>query len=226
LSNQPRRDSVLDVRLDSGNLNGLLSRLGYPGNVRRGELALTGRVGWPGGPTEFGLDRLSGDLDIRLRNGQFLKLDPGAGRLLGVLSLQALPRRINLDFRDIFSEGFAFDEITAPVHLERGVAQVAELRMRGPAASVSIQGEIDLARETQDLRVAVQPRLEDTLAAGAMLINPAVGVGALVASKVLKDPISRAATFEYRVRGSWAEPEVSRIPRARNADEADTTSPP
>ncbi|MFN3593115.1 MAG: YhdP family protein [Thiobacillaceae bacterium] len=226
LSNQARRDSILDVRLDSGNLNGLLSRLGFPGNVRRGELALTGRVGWPGGPTEFSLDRLSGDLDIRLRNGQFLKLDPGAGRLLGVLSLQALPRRINLDFRDIFSEGFAFDEITAPVHLERGVAQVADLRMRGPAASISIRGEVDLTRETQDLRVAVQPRLEDTLAAGAMLINPAVGVGALVASKVLKDPISRAATFEYRVRGSWTEPEVSRIPRARSADEAGTTSPP
>lgn len=226
LSNQPRRDSILDVRVDSGNLNGLLSRLGYPGNVRRGELAVTGRVGWPGGLAEFGLERLSGDLDLRLRNGQFLKLDPGAGRLLGVLSLQALPRRINLDFRDIFSEGFVFDEIAGPIHLERGVAQVAALRMRGPAASVSIHGEIDLTRETQDLRVSVQPRLEDTLAAGAMLINPAVGVGALVASKVLKDPISRAVTFEYRVRGSWAEPDVSRIPRARNAEEAGTTSAP
>ena len=220
LAELPQRDALLDIRLDSGNLNGLLSRLGYPGNVRRGELSLTGRIGWPGGPAEFGLDRLNGDLDIRLRNGQFLKLDPGAGRLLGVLSLQALPRRINLDFRDIFSEGFAFDEITAPVHLKRGVAQVADLKMRGPAASVSVRGEIDLVRETQDLHVTVQPRLEDTLAAGAMLVNPAVGVGALIASKVLKDPISRAASFEYRIRGSWAEPEVTRIPRARTTEEA------
>ncbi len=225
LSNHPRRFSSLDVRLESGNLRGLLDRLGYPGNVRRGEGSIQGRLGWRGGLPDFALERLSGDLEVQLKRGQFLKLDPGAGRLLGVLSLQALPRRVTLDFRDIFSEGFAFDEIAGPVHLEQGVAQLAEFQMRGPAASIRIQGEIDLVRETQDLRVAVQPRLEDTLAAGAMLVNPAVGIGALVASKVLQDPISKAATFEYAVRGSWSDPEVKRIPRPSNAQEGQETPP-
>lgn len=215
LSDHPRRYSSLNLRLDSGNLNGLFTRLGYPGNIRRGEGSVSGRVGWQGGLPDFALDKLSGDLDISLKKGQFTKLDPGAGRLLGVLSLQALPRRISLDFRDVFTEGFAFDEIVSPVHLERGIAHLTDFSMRGPAATISMKGQIDLVRETQTLRVAVQPRLEDTLAAGAMLVNPAVGIGALVASRVLKDPISKAATFEYMVRGSWAEPEVSRIPRAR-----------
>ncbi|MCS6787392.1 MAG: YhdP family protein [Thiobacillaceae bacterium] len=215
----PRGASRIELRLDSGNLNGLLTRLGYPGNVRRGEGSLGGHLTWPGGLAEFSLDRLGGELDVRLTKGQFLKLDPGAGRLLGVLSLQALPRRIALDFRDVFSEGFAFDELTAPIKLGQGVMQVAELKMRGPAASVTLRGSIDLVRETQDLRVSVQPRLEETIAAGAMLVNPAVGVGALVAGKVLKDPISRAVSFEYQVRGSWAEPEVTRLPRPRAAAE-------
>jgi uncharacterized protein (TIGR02099 family) len=219
LSGNSRRYSSIDLRLDSGNLNGLFSRLGYPGTVRRGEGSVTGRIGWQGGLPDFSLDKLSGDLDIKLKKGQFIKLDPGAGRLLGILSLQALPRRISLDFRDVFSEGFAFDEIVSAVHLERGVAHLEDFSMRGPAASIGMQGQIDLVRETQTLRVAVQPRLEDTLAAGAMLVNPAVGIGALVASRVLKDPISKAATFEYMVRGSWAEPEVSRIPRARTTED-------
>jgi uncharacterized protein (TIGR02099 family) len=219
LSDHSRRYSSLNLRLESGNLSGLFSRLGYPGNIRGGEGSVTGRLGWQGGLADFALDKLAGDLDIKLKKGQFTKLDPGAGRLLGVLSLQSLPRRINLDFRDVFTEGFAFDEIVSAVHLERGIAHLADFNMRGPAASIGMKGQIDLVRETQSLRVAVQPRLEDTLAAGAMLVNPAVGIGALVASRVLKDPISKAATFEYMVRGSWAEPEVSRIPRTRAADE-------
>ena len=226
LSDHPRRYSNLNLRLDSGNLNGLFTRLGYPGNIRRGEGSVSGRVGWQGGLPDFALDKLSGDLDINLKKGQFPKLDPGAGRLLGVLSLQALPRRISLDFRDVFSEGFAFDEIVSPVHLERGIVFLADFTMRGPAATIGMKGQIDLVGETQTLRVAVQPRLEDTLAAGAMLVNPAVGIGALVASRVLKDPISKAATFEYMVRGSWAEPEVSRIPRARAAEEGAVNAAP
>lgn len=226
LSDHAGRDSRINLRLESGNLNGLFTRLGYPGTIRRGEGSATGRVGWQGGLQDFALDKLSGDLDINLKKGQFIKLDPGAGRLLGVLSLQALPRRISLDFRDVFTEGFAFDEIVSPVHLERGIAHLADFSMRGPAASISMKGQIDLVRETQTLRVAVQPRLEDTLAAGAMLVNPAVGIGALVASRVLKDPISKAATFEYMVRGSWAEPEVSRIPRGRAADDGHANTDP
>ncbi len=226
LSDQSGRYSSINLRLESRNLSGLFSRLGYPGNIRRGEGSVTGRVGWQGGLADFSLDKLSGDLDINLKKGQFTKLDPGAGRLLGVLNLQSLPRRINLDFRDIFSEGFAFDEIESPIHLERGIAYLTDFSMRGPAASIAMKGEIDLVRETQTLRVAVQPRLEDTLAAGAMLVNPAVGVGALVASRVLKDPISKAATLEYMVRGSWTEPEVSRIPRARAAEEEAAPAPP
>lgn len=219
ISSHAGQHSSVNLRLTSGHLSGLFSRLGYPGNIRRGEGNVTGRLGWQGGLTDLALDKLSGELDINMKNGQFTKLDPGAARLLGVLSLQSLPRRIKLDFRDIFTDGFAFDEIASAIHLERGIAQLSDFSMRGPAASIDMKGEIDLVRETQTLRVAVHPRLEDTLAAGAMLVNPAVGIGALVASRVLKDPISRAATFEYMVRGSWSEPEVSRVPRAPAADD-------
>ncbi len=226
LSGHAKRYSSINLRLDSSNLSGLFNRLGFPGHIHRGEGSVTGRVGWEGGLPDFALDKLSGELDIKLKDGQFTKLDPGAGRLLGVLSLQALPRRVSLDFRDVFTEGFAFDEIVSPVHLERGIAHLTDFSMRGPAASIVMKGQIDLVRETQTLHVAVQPHLEDTLAAGAMLVNPAVGIGTLVASRVLKNPISKAATFEYMVRGSWAEPEVSRIPRARTAEDGAANAAP
>lgn len=220
LADHARRPSEFRLQADSPSLSALLARLGYPGYLKRGKTRAEGRVAWMGGLEDFALADLSGNLSLEVRDGQFMKADPGVGRLLGIVSLQSLPRRITLDFRDVFSEGFAFDEISGPLHIDRGVAYLAGLKMNGPAAQVEMKGKIDLNRENQDLRVKVQPRLEETLAAGALLINPAVGVGALVASKVLRDPISKAVSFEYLVTGGWDDPRVTKIKRqpAGNAE--------
>lgn len=216
-----RRPTRLDLSLDSGNFGKLLARLGHPGRIKGGVARFTGTLGWPGGLEAFELARLDGNLEIGVKQGQFLKVEPGAGRLLGILSLQALPRRIALDFRDVFSEGFAFDEIAGKARLERGIAHLQQLGMNGPAARVTMSGSTDLARETQDLRVAIQPRMEESMAvAGALLGGPAVGLGTLIAGKVLKDPIGQVVAFEYQVTGTWAEPVVAKVPRAR-ADRKD-----
>jgi uncharacterized protein (TIGR02099 family) len=215
VSDHPRRPTRLTLKLESDNLGKLLGQLGSPGRIKGGATQLSGSLGWMGGLEDFNYATLNGDLNLAVKQGQFLKVDPGAAKLLGILSLQALPRRIALDFRDVFSEGFAFDEIAGNVHLERGSAYAKDLRMNGPAAKIRMSGVVDLDQETQNLRVQIQPRLEDTVAvAGALIGGPVVGLGTLIASKVLKDPISQAATFEYAVTGNWAEPVIAKIPRA------------
>ncbi len=212
LSTSSQRASTLNLKAKANNLGKLLARLGHPDTIKRGEGEASGLIGWQGGTNQFQIARLSGNLAIKAKNGQFTKVDPGVGRLLGILSLQALPRRITLDFRDIFSEGFAFDEIEGNVTLDRGTAALKGMRMDGPSAKVLMSGQIGLADETQSLRVAVTPRLEDSLAVGAALIGgPAAGVGAYVASKLLKDPLGQATAFEYQVTGTWANPEVVRL---------------
>jgi uncharacterized protein (TIGR02099 family) len=218
LANHPRRPTQLEFELDSDNLGKLLDRLGMPGRVKRGAGRIAGPLGWTGGLEDFNLATLAGDLEVNLKQGQFTKLDPGAGKLLGILSLQTLPRRIALDFRDVFSEGFAFDEIAGNVHLERGSAYVKDLHMNGPAAKVRMSGVADLARETQNLRVTIQPRLEDTVAvAGALLGGPVLGVGAFIANKILQNPIGQAASFEYAITGAWAEPVVSKVVKPKTS---------
>ena len=226
LSDHPRRPTHLDVTLNSDNLGKLLAQLGSPGRLRNGATHVTGSLSWMGGVEDFDLATLGGDLDVNVKQGQFLKVDPGAAKLLGILSLQALPRRIALDFRDVFSEGFAFDEIAGSVHLERGSAYARDLRMNGPAAKIRMSGVVDLERETQNLRLHIQPRLEDTVAvAGALIGGPAVGLGTLIANKVLKNPIGQAITFEYAVTGSWTEPKVAKIPRATPEEAKDADTP-
>jgi uncharacterized protein (TIGR02099 family) len=206
-------ETALIFKLDVNNAEKLLDRMGMPDAVRRGEGNIEGDIRWAGSPFAFDLPSLAGSIKVDIGKGQFKKLEPGVGRLLGVLSLQSLPRRITLDFRDIFSEGFAFDSIAGEARIDKGVMTTDELSIRGPSAKVLLSGQVDLVAEAQDLKVRVQPAIGETIAVGAMLANPAVGAVAWAAQKILKDPLDQIFAFEYAVTGAWSDPQVAKIPR-------------
>ncbi|MFN4148006.1 MAG: YhdP family protein, partial [Rhodocyclaceae bacterium] len=185
----------LAYRLEVGNAEKLLERLRLPDALRRGEGTVEGELAWRGSPLAFDLPSLAGSVKVDFGKGQFKKLEPGVGRLLGVLSLQSLPRRITLDFRDIFSEGFAFDSISGAARIGKGVMTTEDLRIQGPAAKVLLSGQVDLLAETQNLKVRVQPAIGETLAVGAMLAHPVAGAVAWAAQKVLKDPLDQIFAY-------------------------------
>ena len=210
-----RQRTHINLRLEAADVGRLLVRLGYPEGVQRGTAKLEGTAAWSGAPYDIDYPTLSGTLSLEAAKGQFIKLEPGIAKLLGILSLQALPRRATLDFRDVFSEGFAFDEIIGTAKITRGVAITENFRIQGPAARVTMSGEVDLAQETQKLRVRVVPQVTETVAiAGAILGGPIAGVAAYLAQKILKDPLGLAVSFEYDVTGTWSDPTVKRVPRA------------
>jgi uncharacterized protein (TIGR02099 family) len=202
----------VNVRLDVSDVGKFLTRLGYPEGVRRGVAKIEGSLGWAGSPQRIDYPTLTGNFVMDAGKGQFVKLEPGIGKLLGILSLQSLPRRISLDFRDIFSEGLAFDEIVGAVKVVRGVASTDNLRITGPAARIVMSGQVDLARETQNLRVRINPQLSDTVSvAGALIGGPVAGVAAFIAQKLLKDPLDQIAAYEYQVTGNWSDPQVAKV---------------
>ena len=207
----------LEVLLDVKDGGGYLAHFGHAGLVQGAPTKITGQLAWAGDPSEFDYPSLSGSFRMDVGAGRFVKVEPGIGKLLGVLSLQALPRRISLDFRDIFTEGFTFDRVSGNVRIARGVMSSDDLRMVGPSAQIAIAGDTDLAQETQNLRVRVQPTLSAGVSAGAALMflaNPvvgaAVGAGSLLAQKVLRDPIEQIFSYNYVVTGSWSDPHVTR----------------
>jgi uncharacterized protein (TIGR02099 family) len=215
---QPR--TMVNVRLDVNDIGKFLVRMGQPEGIRRGTAKLEGPLSWVGNPSELDYASLSGNLVVEANKGQFVKLDPGIGKLLGVLSLQSLPRRLSLDFRDIFSEGLAFDEIVGTVKVNRGIAATENFRIQGPAVRIQMSGDVDLARETQKLRVKVFPSMSDSLSvAGALIGGPIAGIATFVAQKLLKDPIDKIAAYEYDISGTWADPQVAKVeqPNARTA---------
>jgi uncharacterized protein YhdP len=133
------------------------------------------------------------------------------------MNLQALPRRITLDFRDVFSKGFRFDKIEAVSRVERGVMQLKDFRMTGPAADVAMSGEVDLQHETQDLKLRVVPSLGGTASTAVALVNPVAGVAAVIAQRVLKNPLGQIFAHEFQVSGSWVEPKVEKLASAPQA---------
>lgn len=210
----------LDFRMDSSDVGELLGRLGYPGTVRAGTARLDGKLAWNGGPTDIDFASLNGDLGLEAGKGQFLKLDPGAaGKLLGLISLQNLPRRITLDFKDVFSAGFAFDSIAGKMAVQKGVMRTDQLEIAGPAARVVMRGEVDLKRETQRLNVNVLPEVGDTAALGVAIVNPAAGAATWLASKLLKNPLGNVFGYTYRITGTWDDPKVEKLSSAATTNE-------
>lgn len=201
---------VVDVR----NAGGLLDRLGIRDALKGGSGKLEGETSWRGSPLALHFPTLDGKLALELERGQFLKAEPGAARLLSVLSLQSVARRLTLDFRDLFSDGFAFDSVRADARLAAGVLTTSNFRMIGPAATVLIEGSANLRAETQNLRVVVLPDINAGSASIALaVLNPALGLGSFLAQLVLKDPLAKLFSLEYDVSGTWSDPQVRKVER-------------
>lgn len=211
-------ETRMKVNGDIKDVGQMLSRFGYPDAVRKGAATVAGEVTWLRSPADFSFDTLDGTLRLEAKNGQFLKIDAGAGKLLGIASLQSLPRRITLDFRDVFSEGFAFDEIYSTMQVADGAIYTNDFLMKGPAATVKMSGVAKLKDESVKLRVKVIPKISEGVAvAGALLGGPVAGVGALLMQKVLKDPFEEAISFEYLVDGKWDSPTVTKLAKPKSA---------
>ena len=209
------RRVMLNFKLELSNGGALIDRLGFGKVVKGGKGGMSGQIAWDGSPLAMDYPSLTGQINLSIAAGQFLKADPGVGRLLGVLSLQALPRRFVLDFRDVFQQGFAFDDISGDLQIARGVAQTNNLRMRGVQAAVLMEGKADIEQETQDLRVIVVPEIDaGTASLAYAAINPAIGLGAFLAQTLFSKPLIAASTREFRITGSWAEPKVDKVERS------------
>jgi uncharacterized protein YhdP len=207
--------SSLTYTLDIADAGKLLDRFGFANVLRAGKGRMQGEISWKGMPFALDIPSLSGQFQLNIASGQFLKVDPAAAKLLGVLSLQSLPRRLVLDFRDVFSEGFAFDGVTATASIAQGVVKTENFKMRGVAATVLIDGTADIAKEAQNLHVVVIPEINMGAASVVygLAVNPVIGVGTFLAQLFLRDPLMKAFTFEYQVTGPWKEPVVTKLAR-------------
>ena len=196
------------------NIEKTFEQLSYPELIKGGKASVIGMLGWPKSPFDFDKSALKGNFSLTATDGVVQEAKPGVARLFGLLTLQNLPRRLSLDFSDIFSKGFIFDRINAGVIVNDGILKSNRFSMEGPAAEVSIKGETNIIEETQNIHVVVNPRISDSLSLLSLAGGPLAGAAAFIAQKILKDPLNKILSDEYQIIGTWDDPEEINTPAA------------
>jgi uncharacterized protein (TIGR02099 family) len=219
----------VDLAVSDCRVDWLLEALGYQKLIEDGDLTGNLQASWPGAPWSFEPGSIDGKLKVIIKNGQILDVEPGAGRVLGLLSVAMLPKRLTLDFSDLFGEGFGFNRIGGSFVLDSGDAYTNDLEIDGPAAKIDISGRVGLIAKDYDELVTVTPYLQSSLPlAGAIAGGPAVGAAVIVAEKLLGEAfgLNEIARKQYAVTGPWAEPLVTRleIPQADTGQAEETTN--
>ena len=219
--------SSIQMQLKSDNVQHTLQAFNYANSIAGGKGKLDLSLSWPGAPMQLldNLEQARGKLSLDIRDGQLLEVSPGAGRLFGLLSLQTLPRRLSLDFSDLFRKGFGFDRIQGTFSIDNGDAYTSNLYMDGPAARVEITGRTGLVTRDYDQLVLVTPHISQSLPLlGALAVTPQVGAAILFLQKVLEPQINKATQKEYTVTGPWDAPNIKLVKKPQ-IDLGETDSP-
>jgi uncharacterized protein (TIGR02099 family) len=204
--------SSLSATVSSSNVASTLRSLDYTefAEAKRGEIRAD--LNWPGGFNDNMLEHASGGIAVDAEGGQLVNLQPGAGRVLGLFSVAALPRRLALDFSDLTEKGLAFDTVHGDFELRDGNAYTSNLTLRGPAAEIGIVGRTGLATRDYDQTAVVTGNLGVSVpVAGALAGGPVVGAALLLFSQVFKEPLKGITRGYYRITGPWDDPIVERV---------------
>ena len=202
----------VSAKLKTERFSALLAELGYSTGFEAGKSRNRAQLEWAGNPLQFAVAKLNGSMKIKINKGQLLDISPGAGRIFGLLSLQALPRRLTLDFSDLFKKGFSFDQIKGNFQLSQGDAYTTDLYLDGPAARIDVSGRAGLVKYDYDQLITVTPDLTGGLPlAGALLGGPIAGGVVFALDKILRSTIDDITRYQYTVTGSWDDPQVERI---------------
>ena len=164
---------------------------------------------------------MHGRLRMTVGEGSIPDIQPGAGRLLGLVSLTEIPRRLSLDFSDFFRQGFSFNSINGEFELRDGNAYTDDLHIDSPAADIHISGRTGLAQRDYDQQMEVLPRTSSVLpVVGALAAGPAGAAIGAVAQAILQRPMKQIGRTLYQINGSWEEPLIDTLERgpARDVD--------
>ncbi|MFU8896192.1 MAG: YhdP family protein [Gammaproteobacteria bacterium] len=203
-------ESRLRLQVNTEDVGETLDFMGFRRSMEARSGAFEAAVEWQGGLRSDWLGAIRGEAKISIRNGSLVGVEPGAGRVFGLLSLQALPRRLALDFKDVFGEGTSFDRISGDFRLADGNAYTDNLVMRGPTADMVVVGRAGLVARDYDQTAVIGADLGRAFpVAGAVVGGPAVGAALYLLSEMFRKPFQAQVT--YRLTGSWENPTIEKV---------------
>lgn len=204
--------SRMRIRVATADLGQTLNQAGFDLALQRGQAVVELEGRWPGSPLDLSLARTDGGLDLVITDGVIPEASPGAGRLLGLVSLNSIPRRLRLDFSDVFGEGLSFDRVAGHFDLADGIATTEDMRIDAPAAEVRMLGKTDLENRTYDQTLIVRPGVGSALPIIGALAGGPVGAAAGAAlQQIFSKPLSGISEVRYSVTGDWENPVIEPV---------------
>lgn len=220
--------TTLTGKIDTRNFGQLLVDWGQPVELKEGTGTILYQIRWPKNPFQFSLGLIEGTADIHLKKGRIMGVNPGLGRILGLLSIENIARRLQLDFSDVFKQGFAFDKIKGSLAFRSGIAQTDELLIDGPSAKIQLAGQTNLKDKTLDLNMSVTPQsgIGLPIAGVVALVNPIAGAGVAVLNQI--SSAAKITQQKYHVTGTWSSPVLDNGRSSRTATKPteNTSKPP
>ena len=210
-NNKQDKTSIV-FNIETDNLGQALTNFGYNDAFKDGKGSFSGDLNWPGSPLEASLSGLNGHFNLDIKKGNLKNVEVGAGRYFGLFSLQALPRRLLLDFRDIFETGFSFDQIKGDFKIVQGDAYTHNLTMDASIGKVAVAGRTGLDKKDYDQIMTFTPAIFSNLpVVGAMAAGPQTGLTLLLLDALLKSlgaDISKTGEVNYQLTGTWDNPKM------------------
>ncbi len=200
----------INLNISSPDAGKLLRAIGLYQGLDGGRAEISARLDWPGDPGDFAPARATGRLDFDFSTGRLLDVNPGVGRMLGILNMAAIQRRLNLDFSDVIEDGFSFDQVRGTLLLADGLARTEYINLLSSTADIRITGSANLVERTLDQTLTVTPKVGSSVAlASAVVGGPLVGAAVLLADRVAGGAMDRLGRHEYQVTGAWLKPEIN-----------------
>lgn len=211
--------TAIKGHLSLDDLGETLSDLGWPGEVRETPTRLDFAMSWPGAPQQFSVGHLSGAVDVNLGKGGLPRIDPGLGRVLGLLNLDTIWRRLSFDFSDLFGEGLAYDGVTGALLLDHGQGLTDGLLIDAVPAKIVVSGRAGLLKRDLDQIITVIPHTTASLPiAGVLAGGPAVGAAVFVAQRLIGERVDSITASHYTLKGGWQEPRIEKMAGASSLE--------
>lgn len=214
--------TIVEFSSNSEKVGAALDQLGFGKLLKNGEGTFKAKLSWNKAPYDLDIATLAGKVTLDIKKGQLVGVEPGAARLVGLLSIQSLPKRLSLDFKDVASKDMVFKRLKGGIRLEQGIAHMDGFRIDADFGKIRIQGRTDLVKEEVDQIAVVTPDVSNVLPVTAGVVAGLPGiVGAVLVDKVVKalgGNTDKIAQVRYRISGRWGAPDIERTEVKRIKD--------
>jgi len=211
------------LRID--NIEQELKSLGFASLIRDSGGKVNFDLKWQGAPHEFSFNHIDGDFKTKIDDGYLAEVSDKA-RVFSVFSLESIVRKMTLDFRDIFSNGMFYKNITGDYHIKEGVLYTDNTFMNGAAGDMYMKGNTSFINNKLDYKITYKPNLTSSLPvlAWAATLNPVVFLAGLAIDQVITSKV--VSEFAFELTGSMNEPVFKEVNRKSRDVSVGRSQPP